>query len=184
MFTKRFFIFLLLLLVSFLLFIFVPYFLGLYKIKIGLTKVPSCDSLNKISFTGTNLSSISTVKEDQQYLEKLRKFASKQSLQKENLQTAIKRLIKEVSPSYMFDVYGVSCGPYGFVRNNLPLGAKEFVKYHEIVHLVHPSFNSVLKRELFANYQAAIHHPLGFLQLAIINSLNFFGKPKNFLLFF
>lgn len=99
------------------------------------------------------------------------KRSRSEKISKQKYGQAADLLILEVEPaklSYRFN--GVACSSHGYVRNDLPERAKNFVKRHELEHLLqtHQERNT----EFSANLAAAREYPLGLVQTIFFSLKN------------
>ncbi len=83
----------------------------------------------------------------------------------------MKSKIRYVSKKKLYPAFGDTYNEKNivFVRKDLPLAVKKFVKEHELYHLKDKSKNWVW-REIKANVYGLFKHPFGFL-LCVIMSL-------------
>lgn len=90
------------------------------------------------------------------------KRESGEKTSKEEYRSAADKLILEVSSELLPGRNGQSCSNFGFVRNDLPVQAKKFVKRHELEHLLQTGKER--NREFSANLAAGKEYPLGLIQ--------------------
>lgn len=77
---------------------------------------------------------------------------------------AANELVHEVRGDALDPLNGISCGEYGFVRDDLPHGASLFVKRHELEHLLQEGMGYRGNPEFNANLAAAKAHPIGLIE--------------------
>lgn len=100
-------------------------------------------------------------------------------ISKEEYKQVADLLIYEVDPITLGGyLNGKSCGDYGYVRNDLPIEAKKFVKRHELEHLLQTGKER--KPEFSANLAAGKEYPLGLIQtifFSIKNRAKYYDSP-------
>ena len=77
--------------------------------------------------------------------------------------------IVEVSEEQMPKLNGLSCGNFGYVREDLPEQAKLFVRRHEFEHIMQEGMDIEGNQEFLANVAAAREYPTGLIQTMIFS---------------
>lgn len=100
--------------------------------------------------------------EDRNWLESLRqKRKDGLKISKEEYRQASEHFMIEVSKEEMPNLNGISCGDFGYVREDLPTSAKLFVKRHEFEHMMQEGTESNGNNEFLANLAAFKEYPWG-----------------------
>ncbi|KKP69346.1 hypothetical protein A2X44_04305 [candidate division CPR3 bacterium GWF2_35_18] len=103
--------------------------------------------------------------EDRNWLESLRqKRKEGLKISKEEYRQASDYFMIEVSKEEMPGLNGISCGDFGYVREDLPVSAKLFVKRHEFEHMMQEGNMEEGNQEFQANLAAFSEYPFGGLQ--------------------
>jgi len=93
---------------------------------------------------------------------------------------ALEQVIIEYDPKYG-NPYGIVCNDMLFVRQDMPLLAKQYVKQHELLHALAPE---IYDTEAKVNWAASKKHPLGLIStilFALQDGRKYFSSPQCYL---
>lgn len=117
------------------------------------------------------------LKEKKSILDELKNKRLKgEKISKEEYRQAANIFIVEVEPSKLDNYFnGMACRQYGYgyARDNLPERAKNFVKRHELEHLLQSGTEKNV--EFSANYAAAKEYPFGLIA-TVFSSIKYRAK--------
>lgn len=109
-------------------------------------------------------------KEDKNWLEELRRKRKEGvKITKEEYHQASEKFMIEVSKDEMPGLNGISCGDFGYVREDLPVSAKLFVKRHEFEHMMQEGVEVEGNHEFLANLAAFKEYPLSGVQTVLFS---------------
>ena len=141
--------------------------------KVTFPKHPDCYTFTNIEngdWVGGYIFDFYFDKEDKKWLEELReKRKEGVKITKEEYHQASEKFMIEVSKDEMPDLNGISCGDFGYVRDDLPSSAKIFVKRHEFEHMMQEGVKVEGNKEFLANLAALKEYPLGGVQTALFS---------------
>ena len=123
--------------------------------------------------------------EEDKLLKNLRdKRLRAEKISKKEYEQAFNLLIYEVEPIRLGGyLNGIACRNYGYVRNDLSIEAKKFVKRHELEHLLQTGEER--NPEFSANFAAGKEYPLGLIQaifFSIKNRAKYYDSPLCYIL--
>lgn len=94
-----------------------------------------------------------------------------EEISKKEYEQVFDLLIYEIDPIRLGGyLNGIACGDYGYVRNDLPIEAKKFVKRHELEHLLQTGEERNL--EFSADFASGKEYPLGLIQTIFFSIKN------------
>lgn len=107
-------------------------------------------------------------------LEQLReKDSNKEKIPKEEYIKTFEPLLIKVSREEMPNIDGISCGDYGYIRDDLPYQARLFVTRHEGEHMLQQNQDLEGKNKEFISTSTAWrNYPLGGLQAMLFSFRN------------